>query len=826
VSVPADRVEQLDAENRRLRAELHTRNRDLAESLEQQTAISEIVHVMIGAQTDVQSVFDAIARSAVRLCRGRFAVVFRFDGELIYFVACNDLTAEQTEAIRRNYPMRPGPESAAARSILERIVVQIPDVDADPDYAHRTAARIAMFKSLVAVPMLREDRPIGTIVVGRAETGPFPDRQVELLRVFADQAVIAVENARLFQALQAQTRELTRSVEELRALEQVGRAVSATLDLHTVLARIAAHAAELSASDAGAIYEYDEASREFHLRVAHRTGEELVDALRAAPIRLGEGALGRAVAARAPVQIPDLLAAGAYESRLVELQVRAGFRALLAVPLVREGRLVGGLVVRRRSPGEWAPELVELLATFAAQSTLAIQNARLFREIDVKSRELESLSQSLEQLYRLSAAMQEPLSLSEQLTRVLDAARQVVRLDRLYIWTLTPEGDGLAITAQAGFDASDWRELSGVTLPLSAAGAMAAACREGLPLLFGEQEPLPAEYRLRPPYSALAGLRVSRFLVIPMIARGRTVGVLAADNRVSRAPISPRTRDLLQTFAAQAAVAVENARLFGEIQQQGRELALASRHKSQFLANMSHELRTPMNAIIGVGEMLLEEARESKRDDQIEPLDRIVRAGKHLLGMINDILDMARIDAGKLELAPEAFRVGGLVDEVVRMILPLAEKNGNRVVVECPAEVGTMWADARRVRQALFNLASNASKFTEQGVVTLAVARQSDGGRDWITMRVSDTGVGMTPQQVALLFQDFTQADASTTRKHGGTGLGLAIGRRLCRMMGGDITAESIPGRGSTFTIRLPAEIVVEGDDAAPSAPRRPEALA
>jgi signal transduction histidine kinase len=222
---------------------------------------------------------------------------------------------------------------------------------------------------------------------------------------------------------------------------------------------------------------------------------------------------------------------------------------------------------------------------------------------------------------------------------------------------------------------------------------------------------------------------------------------------------------------------------------------------------MSHELRTPLNAIIGVTEMLLEDARAPGREAEIEPHERILRAGRHLLALINDILDLSKIEAGKMDLHLESFAIDPLVEEVVATIRPLAAKNGNRVVVERPRELGTMRADATRVRQALLNLAGNASKFTEGGVVTIAVDRRAEDGRDWVTFAVSDTGIGMMADQVAKLFEEFVQADASTTRRYGGTGLGLAISRRFCRMMGGDIAVTSAPGQGSTFTIRLPAAV-------------------
>jgi GAF domain-containing protein/DNA-binding response OmpR family regulator len=795
-------------ENVRLFKELEARNRDLTETLEQQTATGEILRVISRSPTDVQPVFDTIARSARQLCEAEFCHLFRFDGKLLHFVAHDGLTPEGVEAVRRGYPMAPGRGSAAARSVLSGAVEHIPDVHGDSDYVHGAIAKIVTFRSIVAVPMLRDGIPIGAIGVARSQTGLFPDRQIQVLKTFADQAIIAIENVRLFQELETRTTDLTRSVAELRALGEVSQAVSSTLDLETVLATIVSRAVQLSGSHSGIVYEFDEATQSFHARATHRITSEHLEAVAAAPIRLGEGAVGRAGVIREPVQVDDLQNEWQrIPARVRAVHTREGTRTLLAVPLVREERLLGGLVVLRRELAAFAPEIVATLQTLAAQSVIAIQNARLFREIDEKSRELESLSQNMEQLYRLSTALQEPLSLGEQLTRVLDAARQVVRLDRLHVWTLTPEADGLTLGAGAGLTAEEWQPIENLTIPLREAGPLAAAYRERAPMLFTDQNPLPPELRLRPPYSTLSALRTKNLLAIPMIARGHPVGVLSADNRVSREPIPAHTVDLLQTFASQAAVAVENARLFQEIQDKGRELEVASRHKSQFLANMSHELRTPLNAIIGVTEMLLEDAQAAAQPDQIEAHERILRAGRHLLALINDILDLSKIEAGKLELSLESVALAPLLDDVVTTIRPLAAKNGNLVEVACPTEVGVIRSDPTRLRQALLNLASNAGKFTERGRITIAVTRQpDDAGRDWVSMAVSDTGIGMTAEQQARLFEEFTQADASTTRRYGGTGLGLAISRRLCRLMGGDITVTSTPGHGSTFTIRLPVD--------------------
>ena len=795
-------------ENVRLFTELEARNRDLTETLEQQTATGEILRVISSSPTDTQPVFDTIAANALRLCGATWSAVIRFDGEMLHLVSHHNVgDPGRMEALRQAFPRRPREGGVNDRAILTGAVAHVPDVQ-DPGYKFGELAQATGYRSILAVPMLRDGQPVGAITVTGVAPKAFSPRQVDLLKTFADQAVIAIENVRLFQELEARTGELTRSVGELRALGEISQAVSSTLDLETVLATIVSRAVQLAGCDNGIVYEFDETSQSFHARATHRVTPEHLTALRTAPIRLGEGAVGRAGVIREPVQVADV----EKESQLVapqvrELLVRESTQSLLAVPLVREERLLGGLVVLRRERGAFSPEVVATLQTLAAQSVIAIQNARLFREIDAKGRELESLSRNMEQLYRLSTALQEPLSLGEQLTRVLDAARQVVRLDRLHVWTLTSEADALTLGAGAGLTDEEWQPLANLTIPLGEAGALAAAYRERTPLVFTDQNRLPPELRLRPPYSGLSALRTKNLLVIPMIARGHPVGVLSADNRDSREPIPPHTVDLLQTFAAQAAVAVENARLFQEIQDKGRELEVASRHKSQFLANMSHELRTPLNAIIGVTEMLLEDAQAAAQPDQIEAHERILRAGKHLLALINDILDLSKIEAGKLELSLESVAVGPMVEDVVGTIRPLASKNGNQVVVECPAEVGAIRADPTRLRQALLNLASNASKFTERGMIRVDVRRRpDDGGRDWVTMAISDTGIGMTPEQMAKLFEEFTQADASTTRKYGGTGLGLAISRRLCRMMGGDITVTSTPGQGSTFTIRLPAD--------------------
>jgi signal transduction histidine kinase len=292
-------------------------------------------------------------------------------------------------------------------------------------------------------------------------------------------------------------------------------------------------------------------------------------------------------------------------------------------------------------------------------------------------------------------------------------------------------------------------------------------------------------------------------LTVPLVREGAPIGVLGLTRSQPR-PFTDKQIELVTTFADQAVIAIENVRLFDEIQDKSRQLAEASERKSHFLASMSHELRTPLNAIIGLTEMMVSNAARFGTEKALEPLRRVNAAGTHLLSLINEVLDLSKIEAGKLELNPERVDLARLIDEVIGTAGQLAEKNQNRLVVEAQQNLGALTADSMRLKQILFNLLSNACKFTKEGEVALRVRKVAEG-RDWIELAVADSGIGMTAEQQAKLFQDFTQADSLTTRRYGGTGLGLAISRKLARMMGGDVTVASELGKGSVFTLRLPA---------------------
>jgi signal transduction histidine kinase len=411
--------------------------------------------------------------------------------------------------------------------------------------------------------------------------------------------------------------------------------------------------------------------------------------------------------------------------------------------------------------------------------------------------------QELRALGEVSQAVNSTLDLETVLSTIVAQAVQLSGAEDGTIYVFDETSKELHLKATYGMTEELIAAIKGQPF---GSGAFAQAATQRAPVQVPDLREAPTspirDIILRAGYRAL--------LVVPLLGPNRLVGGLVVRSR-QPGEFPKSTIDLLQTLATQSVLAVQNARLFGEIEEKSRQLKLASEHKSQFVASMSHELRTPLNAIIGLTEMMVTNAARFGTEKAAEPLNRVHRAGVHLLGLINQVLDLSKIEAGKLELNPQTVKLKPLIEEVIGTARQLAEQNKNRLLVDAQENLGALTADPMRLRQILLNLLSNACKFTKNGDVSLRVSPAVDG-RNWIEFAVSDTGIGMTREQLNKLFEEFSQADASTARQYGGTGLGLAITRKLCRIMGGDVTATSEIGRGSVFVVRLPGEPGTGGD--------------
>jgi GAF domain-containing protein len=776
-------------ENVRLFKDLAARNRDLTEALEQPTATAEILRVISQSQTDVQPVFDTIARNAVRLCSAAFSYVFRFDGQLMHVVAHHNVSEEGLAALARQWPMSPNRRSIPARAVLDASVVHVHDALAEQDYPYQPTARALGLRTLMAVPMLRDGHPVGAIAVCRQKVEPFSDRQIDLVKTFADQAVIAIENVRLFKELQARNNDLTATSEILRVI------ASSPTDLQPAFNVIASSALRLCDGVASLVFRYDGAL----IHLAASDSAEGID-LRAirhnfpAPPERATFA-SRVVTVARPLHIADIEHDPDAPSGLVEFARANGFRSIFAAPMRRDEHTIGVIAVTHRDVGAFTPEQGALLKTFAHQAVIAIENVRLFKELEARTHALTRSVGELRALGEVGQAISSTLDLQTVLRTIVARATQLAGVDAGVIYEYDEQREVFVPRATERLEAEIVQTL--IAAPVrKGEGATGRLAEAQEPIQLWDILEAPAESRVRDTLGP-AGYRA--LLAVPLVRENHLLGGLTVFRRTP-GEFAPEVIDLLRTFATQSALAIQNARLFMEIEHKSHQLEVASHHKSEFMANMSHELRTPLNAIIGFSEVLTDRMFGDLNEKQEEYLKDINASGQHLLSLINDILDLSKIEAGRMELELTDFDLPTALDNAIILVRERAARHGISLHKSFDERLGQIQADERKVRQVVLNLLSNAIKFTPDGGRIEVGAALRDGS---VEVSVTDTGVGIAPEDQETVFEEFRQV-GTAAKKVEGTGLGLTLCRKFVELHGGKIWVKSEVGVGSTFAFTLP----------------------
>jgi len=790
-------------ENTRLFEEVQARTKELQESLDRQTATSEVLGVISRSSNEVQPVFDAIVATAHRLCKAERAAIWRLEGETFRAVAHCGLPEERVESVfSARRPVSRG--NMLGRATLARRAVQVEDVATDPELVAAAHAfmRAGNIHTVLAVPLLLKGHPIGVITLSRTRVAPFDDKQIALVESFADQAVIAIENSRLFETEQTSKRELTEALEQQTATADVLKVISrSTFDIQTVLDTLVQSAVRLCDAESAHIFRRNNAVYELAACCGYsREYEEFMRGHLLAPGR--DSLIGRVALEGRLVHIPDVLADPEYLQP--EAQKLGRWRTMLGVPLLRDGTPIGAMSVTRSSVRPFTDQQVELLTTFADQAVIAIENTRLFEAQQAGKRELQ---ESLEYQTATSEVLKVISRSAFELQLVIDTlVESAARLCDGDAWLFRRHGDAYYWAASHGFTPEHHERIKAyfkerTFVPNRGMTSMRAAL-EGRVVHI-------VDVLADPEFTFSEAQEIGAFrttLGVPLLRDGQTIGVLTLTRSEVR-PFTDNQIELITTFADQAVIAIENARLFEEVQARTRELAktvedleIASQHKNQFVANMSHELRTPLAAILGYAELIQEGFYEPQGPKSLDALTRIRSNGKHLLGLINTVLDIAKIESGQFTLNMSEYAIESVVETVRAATESLAQNKKLMLTTSVDKSLPVGLGDEQRLTQVLLNLVGNAIKFTDAGEVRIAAGARNGH----FAVSVTDTGPGIPLDQQDRIFEQFHQVDSSMTKAKGGTGLGLAIAKQIVEMHGGRIWVVSTPGKGSTFRMELP----------------------